>query len=41
MLSLIRSTAVDKKEIEGIKELIHEEFGLKVLNSMISSRKNL
>ena len=28
-----------KKEIEGIKELIHEEFGLKVLNSMISSRK--
>lgn len=28
-----------KKEIEGIKELIHKEFGLKILNSMISSRK--
>ena len=28
-----------KKEIDGIKELIKKEFGLKVLNSMISSRK--
>lgn len=28
-----------KKEIDGIKELIKEEFGLKVLDSMISSRK--
>ena len=28
-----------KKEIDGIKALIKEEFGLKVLDSMISSRK--
>ena len=39
MLSLIRSTAVAKKKSMVLKELIKKEFGLKVLNSMISSRK--